>query len=153
MTIESVTPILNVKSVPESLAWFEALGWERTFTWNAGGNIEESADRNDAGEADFAGLCTGKEGQLFLCRDGQGHRIPRAPAGAAASHDAGSHEAGGVWMSWWMTDEEALRTMHKKCLELGLSVPAEPRVEPWGVIEFHLHHPDGHTFRVGCGGS
>jgi len=25
-----------------------------------------------------------------------------------------------------------------------------PTDEPWGVREFHLRHPDGHTFRVGA---
>jgi hypothetical protein len=26
-----------------------------------------------------------------------------------------------------------------------------PLKSPWGVREFHLVHPDGHTFRVSCG--
>ena len=26
-----------------------------------------------------------------------------------------------------------------------------PTDEPWGVREFHLRHPDGHTFRIGAG--
>jgi hypothetical protein len=35
--------------------------------------------------------------------------------------------------------------------ELGYEVSMPPTDEPWGVREFHLRHPDGHTFRVGCG--
>jgi hypothetical protein len=26
-----------------------------------------------------------------------------------------------------------------------------PTDEPWNVREFHLRHPDGHTFRVSAG--
>jgi hypothetical protein len=39
MPIESVTPVLNVTSIPKSFAWFEALGWTRGFAWNEGGMI------------------------------------------------------------------------------------------------------------------
>jgi hypothetical protein len=28
---------------------------------------------------------------------------------------------------------------------------AAPTDEPWGVREFHLRHPDGHTFQVSSG--
>ena len=42
--IEFITPILNVSDVPASIAWFEKIGWGRTFTWNNGGVIEDMAD-------------------------------------------------------------------------------------------------------------
>jgi len=29
-----------------------------------------------------------------------------------------------------------------------MMVPFPPTDEPWGVREFHLRHPEGHTFRV-----
>ena len=54
MPIESVTPVLNVTSIPKSFAWFEALGWTRGFAWNEGGMIEGAADANEHGEPGFA---------------------------------------------------------------------------------------------------
>lgn len=30
----------------------------------------------------------------------------------------------------------------------GLTIAWPPTNEPWGVREFHLVHPDDHTFRV-----
>ncbi len=29
-----------------------------------------------------------------------------------------------------------------------MTVTFPPTDEPWGVREFHLRHPEGHTFRV-----
>jgi len=40
--------------------------------------------------------------------------------------------------------------MHARALELGLDVTMPPTDEPWGVREFHLRDPNGHTFRVGA---
>ena len=37
MNVKGITPILNVSSVPESLRWFNSLGWQTGFTWNGGG--------------------------------------------------------------------------------------------------------------------
>ena len=31
-----------------------------------------------------------------------------------------------------------------------MTVTYPPTDEPWGVREFHLRHPEGHTFRVGA---
>ena len=132
--VHSVTPILNVSSVPQSLAWFEALGWERTFSWNDGGMIDDAADEDEAGPADFAGLCSGEAG-IFLCRDGQGPR-PASPG------------EDGVWMSWWVGSRAALDDLHATAVAAGLDVPMAPTDEPWGAREFHLRHPDGHRFRV-----
>jgi hypothetical protein len=33
----------------------------------------------------------------------------------------------------------------------GLDIAWPPPSEPWGVREFNLRHPDGHTFRVSSG--
>ena len=32
-----------------------------------------------------------------------------------------------------------------------MKITYPPTNEPWGVREFHLRHPDGHTFRVSAG--
>jgi hypothetical protein len=32
-----------------------------------------------------------------------------------------------------------------------MTVTHPPTNEVWGVREFHLRHPDGHTFRVSAG--
>lgn len=128
MPVQRVTPILNVSDVAASLAWFESLGWKRTFTWNDGGQIDAAGDRNDHGPPNFAGLCSG-HGEIFLCRDGQG-----AP--------------GGMWMSWWMPSGADVDALYATARERGYETVNEPRNEPWGVREFHLRHPDGHTFRI-----
>jgi uncharacterized glyoxalase superfamily protein PhnB len=36
-------------------------------------------------------------------------------------------------------------------LKQGITVTWPPTDEPWGIREFHIRHPDGHTFRVGAG--
>jgi hypothetical protein len=33
MIAKAVTPILNVSSLSESVAWFENLGWTKGFQW------------------------------------------------------------------------------------------------------------------------
>lgn len=130
MQLESLTPILNVSDVPASLAWFEGIGWSRSFTWNGGGEIAEHGDANEHGPADFAGLELG-DTMLFLCLDGQGGR--------------GEH---GAWMSWWLPDEAAVDAAYAVFQERGVEVLQAPRDEPWGARECLIRHPDGHTFRV-----
>src|SRR5580765_6909638 len=131
MTVRSVTPILNVSDVRGSLAWFESLGWETTFVW----------EEDD--EPGFAGTGSG-DAEIFLCRDGQGSQGTHAPAFPF------DETTGGVWMSWFLATPEEVDAMHALCVELDLEVPMPPTDEPWGVREFHLRHPDGHTFRVGA---
>lgn len=144
MALTSLTPVLNVASVPASLAWFEALGWERSFTWNAEGIISQAADANDHGHAGFAGLRSGKV-ELFLCEDGQGPRGTPQPA------PEGQPASDGVWMSWWLDSRASFDDLHARALKLGCTIPSPPRDEPWGCREFHLRHPDGHMFRVSVG--
>jgi catechol 2,3-dioxygenase-like lactoylglutathione lyase family enzyme len=115
--VEGVTPILNVSSVVDSIAWFARLGWSKTFDW-----------RGDDGRVGFGGVRSGNS-EIFLCRDGQGGR--------------GEH---GAWLSIWVADVDAV---HATCDREGITVLKAPRDEPWGVREMLIHHPDGHTFRIG----
>jgi uncharacterized glyoxalase superfamily protein PhnB len=55
-----------------------------------------------------------------------------------------------VWSSWWLRTPGEVDEAHARALELGYEVSWPPTDEPWGVHEFHLRHPDGHTFRVGA---
>jgi len=144
VAIQGVTPILNVTDVPQSLAWFESLGWKRGFTWNDGGMIEGAGDRNARGEAQFASVCS-DEAQIFLCRNRQGSRgtiMPRWP---------GDDATDGVWMSWWVDSVDALDELHTRAISLRYLVTMPPTNKPWGVREFHLRHPDGHMFRISSG--
>src|SRR5262245_33323492 len=147
MGIRSVTPVLNVSDIGASFAWFEALGWQRGFSWNEGGLVGEGARApaaNEHGPAGFGSVCAG-EAQIFLCRGGQGSRgtiLPKFP---------GDDETDGVWMSWWVDSPQSLDEMHTKAVALGYTVTMPPTNEPWGVREFHLRHPDGHMFRVSAG--
>ncbi|MFO0827347.1 MAG: hypothetical protein U0572_04285 [Phycisphaerales bacterium] len=143
MAIRGITPILNVSNVPQSLAWFESLGWERSFAWNEGGMIAAAADRDAHGEAHFAGVCSG-EFSIFLCRGGQGSR-------GTPARCLGDEDTGGVWMSWWVESPAELDRLHARALELGHAITWPPTDEPWGVREFRLQHPDGHMIRVSAG--
>jgi uncharacterized glyoxalase superfamily protein PhnB len=144
MKIHGITPVLNVTSIPASLAWFEKLGWKRGFTWNSGGEIADAGDRNEHGEAGFGSVCV-DEVSIFLCHGGQGSRgtiMPRFP---------GDDETDGVWMTWWMGSPAEVDEMHDAAVKNGFTVTCPPRDEPWGIREFHLRHPDGHMFRVSGG--
>ena len=120
MKLTHLTPVLNVSDVPASLAWFEALGWERGFAWDDAGGMHSE-------EPTFASVQSG-EVEIFLCLDGQGARP--------------------VWLSWFVPSREELDAVHARAVELGCEVAMEPTDEPWGMREFHLRHPDGHVFRV-----
>lgn len=143
MNVKQITPILNVSSVPDSIRWFEALGWKRGFVWNESGMIEGGAEANASGPATFGSICCG-ETNIFLCKDGQGSRGGPAPRHA-------TDDTGGVWMSWWVETPAAVDAAHALAVRLGFTVLQPPTDEPWGVREFHLCHPDGHTFRVSSG--
>ena len=122
MKLSNLTPVLNVADVAASLEWFEALGWERGFVWTDEGGM------GGAGEPDFASVQAGNDAEIFLCREDQG--------------------AGRVWMSWFLKSREELDAAHARAVELGYEIAMPPTDEPWGMREFHLRHPDGHTFRV-----
>jgi len=59
MLVHRVTPILNVSSLDESVAWFEKLGWSKLWDWG------EPATFGAVGN----GPC-----EIFLAQDGQGAR-------------------------------------------------------------------------------
>lgn len=141
MKLTGITPVLNVSDVPASLRWFEALGFCREFTFNDGGMIADAADRDDAGAAQFASVCAG-DGQIFLCRDGQGLRGGKPPT--PGSDD----DVGAMWMSLWLRTPCEVDEAWRRALAGGLLVIAPPRDESWGVRELRLAHPDGHVFRV-----
>src|SRR5258707_10380102 len=89
-------------------------------------------------------VCNG-QGEIFLCQNGQGSR------GGPMSQHAGDDDTGGVWMTWWVGSPAEVDAAYQLALEHGLIVTWPPTDEPWGVREFHLRHPDGHTFRVSAG--
>ena len=141
MHLTAITPILNVSDVPASIAWFERLGWNRCWTYNSSGSIENADDANLAGPAQFASVGSG-ECEIFLCHDGQGSR------GGPLPRDESGDDTGGVWMTWWLRTTAEVDAVHEQALRLGATVQRPPFDAPWGVREFHLVHPDGHTFRV-----
>lgn len=147
MGVRSITPVLNVSNIGESFAWFEALGWQRGFSWNDGGMIGEGPNAQGAnvhGDAGFGSVCSG-EATIFLCCGAQGSRgtiLPRFP---------GDDATDGVWMTWWMDSRADVDALHSIAVKQGMTVTYPPTDEPWGVREFHLCHPDGHTFRVSAG--
>ena len=130
MKLEGLTPILNVSNIEESFAWFEKLGWEKAWHW---------------GEPPTFGAVGNGKSQIFLCQNCQGSR------GVPLPQFTGDDETGGVWMSWWLESPAAVDQAYQAAIEHGMTVTMPPTDEPWSVREFHLRHPDGHTFRVGAG--
>jgi hypothetical protein len=59
MKAHVLNPILNVSSISESFAWFEKLGWEKSWDWGT--------------PPTFGGVCSGNC-EIFLCEGGQGGR-------------------------------------------------------------------------------
>ena len=147
MPVEKVTPILNVSSIADSFLWFEKLGWQRAFAWNGAGMVgsEDQVEvENEHGPADFGGVCQGQV-NIFLCVDAQGSRGTRKPRSPR------DHDTGGVWMTWWVTTKDEVDQIYENASSHGMEISHPPTDEPWGVREFHLRHPDGHTIRVSSG--
>jgi hypothetical protein len=146
MKATSVTPILNVSSVPASFAWFEGLGWKRGFAWNDGGMIVGAADSNTHGPATFGSVCAGTEGeeevQIFLCQGAQGLRGGKAP------YPGCDDDVGAMWMSIWLPSLADVDAAYELAKAKGVTVVAPPVNEPWGVRECRIMHPDGHVFRL-----
>lgn len=141
MNLTGITPILNVSDVPASIAWFERLGWKRCWTFNDAGMIEQAADANSTGPANFAAVGAG-ECEIFLCRNAQGSR------GGPAPRHPGDEGTGGVWMSWWLRTPAEVDAAHALATHAGVEIDWPPTDEPWGCRECRIRHPDGHTFRV-----
>ena len=71
--------------------------------------------------------CVARDGiEIFFCLDGQGQH--------------------GTWMSIFVDDANAL---HEEMRQKGAKITMPPTDEPWGMREFHVEDPDGHTFRFG----
>ena len=130
MRVEGITPILNVSDFRASVAWFERLGWRKGFEW---------------GEPPTFGAVASGTCEIFLCVGAQ-----RSRGGPSPRH-VGDDDTGGVWMSWWVASPAEVDAVHAHAVAQGLEVTWPPTDEPWGVREFHLRHPDGHTFRVSSG--
>jgi hypothetical protein len=131
MNVHAVTPILNVTSIPDSIAWFEKLGWQKHWVW---GDDQPT----------FGAVISG-HAEIFLCANCQGARggpLPREPW---------DNQAGSVWMSWWLPSPTDVDAFYAHALELDVLAPFPPTDMPWSVRECHIRHPDGHTFRVGAG--
>jgi uncharacterized glyoxalase superfamily protein PhnB len=54
-------------------------------------------------------------------------------------------------MTWWLKSPTEVDETYELARKQGLTVLTTPTDEPWNVREFHLMHPDGHTFRVSAG--
>lgn len=54
-------------------------------------------------------------------------------------------------MSWWVRNVAEVDAIHERALQVDAEITYPPTDEPWGIREFHLRHPDGHTFRVSAG--
>lgn len=143
LEVEHITPILNVCSVPKSIAWFEQLGWKRSFTWNAGGTIIDAADCDEDGDADYGGVCCGRV-EIFLCQDAQGARDAINAFDPSRTDD----ETAGVWMTWWLETPAEVDELYTLAKSLSYSIIMPLTIQPWNAIEFRLRHPEGHTFRV-----
>ncbi|MEM7796748.1 MAG: bleomycin resistance family protein [Cyanobacteria bacterium P01_C01_bin.118] len=130
MNVKALTPILNVSSLLESIAWFEKLGWNKLWDW---------------GDPPGFGAVGSGECEIFLCQDGQGGRGKGANT-STFGPDGDETQDKGVWMSVWV---ENVDTVYSLALEANIEVVFPPEDLPWGVRECHLRHPDGHVFRIG----
>lgn len=129
MNVQCLTPILNVSNMAESFAWFEKLGWKKLWDW---------------GQPPTFGAVGCGQVEIFLCLGAQGSRGGPLPQHAR-------DDTGGVWMSWFLPSPADVDAAHALALSHAMTVTRPPQDEPWNVREFHLRHPDGHTFRVGAG--
>ncbi|MBP3960820.1 bleomycin resistance family protein [Gemmata sp. G18] len=130
MNVSCLTPILNVSDMAVSFAWFEKLGWKKLWDWGT--------------PPTFGAVGSGKV-EIFLCLGAQGAR------GGSQPKFTRDDETGGVWMSWFLDSPADVDAAYALVLQHGMTVTHPPTNEPWGIREFHLQHPDGHTFRVGAG--
>jgi predicted lactoylglutathione lyase len=129
MIAHALTPILNVSSFQQSVAWFEKIGWKSSWSW---------------GDPPSFGGVTSGACQIFLCQGGQGGR-GASPIKNTFGPDGDQTADKGVWMSLWVDDVDEV---YRQCMEQGLDVAFPPTDMEWNVREMHLRHPDGHVFRI-----
>lgn len=132
MLAHHITPILNVSSFSESVAWFEKLGWKKGWDWGEPPN--------------FGGVSSG-HCEIFLCEDAQGGR-GKGSAKMTFGPDGDQSGDKGVWMSIWVHDVDAV---YEHCLKHDIEITWPPTNMPWNVREMHVRHPDGHVFRISHG--
>lgn len=128
--IERVTPILNVSDIQESFAWFEKLGWQKSWDWGD--------------PPDFGGVCSG-DFEIYLCENAQGGR-GKGPAKITFGPDG---DEGGDKGAWIMIAVEDVEAVYQRCLAQGLEITWPPTDMPWNMREMHVRHPDGHVLRIG----
>src|SRR5690349_11970206 len=75
--------------------------------------------------------CTGQQGSGFKFED----------VWSSWRADIGSR----CWMVVWVNDVDSL---YECCLREQLDVTFPPAEMLWNAREMHLHHPDGHVFRI-----
>jgi catechol 2,3-dioxygenase-like lactoylglutathione lyase family enzyme len=129
MLAKSLIPILNVSDMEQTFAWFEKLGWKKSWDWGS--------------PPDFGCVCSG-EFEIFLSLDSQGSRNKRdlaSPVGSLAADK-------GFWICIMV---ENVDEVHGQCLEHGLEITLPPTDQQWGIREIHVRHPDGHVLRIGHG--
>jgi catechol 2,3-dioxygenase-like lactoylglutathione lyase family enzyme len=80
----------------------------------------------DWGEPPDFGCVKRDDIEIFFCQGGQGQH--------------------GTWMSIFVDDADAL---YEEVRAKGAKIVMPPTDEPWGMREFHVEDPDGHTFRFG----
>ena len=132
MQLAHVIPILNVSNLQESFAWFEKLGWSKSWEWGD--------------PPDFGGVNLG-HWQIYLCVDGQGGR-GRSDVTSTFGPDGNDRAEKGVWI--WLSVAN-VDEIHARCIAEGLEVTWPPTNMPWNSREMHVRHPDGHVFRIGAG--
>src|SRR4030095_2311641 len=103
MNAKGLTPILNVSDIQQSFAWFEKLGWKKSWDWGTPASV---------------GCVCADKCELFLCQDGQGGR---GRSGSKMTFGPSGDQTGdkGVWMSIWVDDVDAV---HRHCLQQGLEI-------------------------------
>ena len=85
------------------------------------------------GEPPNFGAVGNGSSEIFLCLDGQGGR-----------------DAGGMWMGWFLASPAEVDAAYELAVSQGMTVTQPPTDFPWSMREFHVRHPDGHTFRIGA---
>ncbi|MEL6779202.1 MAG: bleomycin resistance family protein [Cyanobacteria bacterium J06597_16] len=130
MTVQGITPILNVSNWTESLQWFESLGWEKCWDW---------------GEPPTFGAVGIDDQEIFISLNGQGGR-GKGLNSTTFGPDGDETQDKGVWLSVFVDDVDAV---HALAQAAHIEIVFPPTDCPWGVRECHLRHPDGHVFRMG----